>query len=103
MCQFVLFLSAVLLLICLTAVSNYNNIVVVTVYNCLNHTRHEPHATLKKIYHQFICRNNITNEYIQSNNKQRQAAARKATRLNELAAEYNLNVAIIYKEQEGRR
>jgi len=45
--------------------------------------------------------NNII-KYIQSHNKQRQAT-RKAKRLNELAAEYNLNVAIIYNKQIRRK
>jgi len=45
----------------------------------------------------FICHNNIV-KYIQSNNKQRHAT-RKAKWLNELAAEYNLLVAIIYNIQ----
>jgi len=40
--------------------------------------------------------------YIQISNKQRQAT-RKAKRLNELAAEYNLNVATIYNKQIRRK
>jgi len=51
----------------------------------------------------FICRNNIIKyTYTKSNNKQRQAT-RKAKRLNELAAEYNLNNKQIRRKRKEKK